>query len=159
MGEKKEFSESFVLYKAKNDGTGAASQWGLGSKRDCVFLEMANQIGKDDKNNSRFDWENKIRFKLDESDIGEIIAVLVGLQDGVGPFDVSKEKHKGLFHSNPKGNAILYFWKDNNGRFHIYLSVKRDDEKSVVKHMITKGEACVLNTLMRCAIEVMYGWS
>ncbi len=115
--------------------------------------------GKDDNGNAHFDWENKIRFKLGEADIGEILAVLVGIQDGVGPFDSLKKKHKGLFHSNQTGNAILYFGKDENGRFRIYLSVKRGEEKSVVQHTISKGEACVLSTLLRRAIEIMYLWN
>lgn len=154
----KEFSKGFALYKAKSDGNGAASQWNLGSKKDCVFLEMANQQGKDSKGNAKFDWDEKIRFKLGEADIGEILAVLVGLQDGVGPFDTSKNKHKGLFHSNPNGNAILYFGKDKYQRFRIYLSVKKGDDKSFVEHSISNGEACVLNTLLRHAIEVMHQW-
>lgn len=154
----KEFPKNLMFYKARNDGSGAASQWNLSSQKDCVFLEMANQTGKDDKGNARFDWDNKIRFKLGEADIGELLAVLVGLQNGVGPFDTSKGKHKGLFHSNPSGNAILYFGKDEHGRFRIYLSVKKEDEKSAVDHAISKGEACVLSTLLRRAIEVMYRW-
>ena len=154
----REFPKSFMLYKAKNDGNGAASQWSFGSKKNCVFLEMANQAGKDDKDNAKFLWDNKIRFKLGEADIGEILAVLVGLQDGVGPFDTAKSKHKGLFHSNQSGNAILYFGKDEHGRFRIYLSVKRGDEKTVVQHAMSKGEACVLSTLLRRAVEVMYRW-
>jgi len=156
MSEK--FSKGFVLYKAKGDGNGAASQWNLGSQKDCVFLEMANQKGKDENNNARFDWDNKIRFKLGEADIGEILAVLMGLQDGVGPFDAAKSKYKGLFHSNQSGNAILYFGKDEHKRFRIYLSVKRGDEKIVVQHAMSKGEACILSTLLRQAIEVMHRW-
>lgn len=158
MGDKKKFSKGFVLYKAKNSGDGAASQWNLGSDKDCVFLEMANQNGKDDNGNASFDWDNKIRFKLGETDIGELLAVLVGLQKSVGPFDTESGKHKGLFHSNPSGNAILYFGKNENGRFNIYLSVKRGGDKTVVQHTISKGEACFLSTLLRRAIEVMYRW-
>jgi len=156
----KEFSRAFMLYKAKSDGNGAASQWNLGSDKTCLFLEMTNQKGKDDQGNARFDWENKIRFKLGETDIGEILAVLVGLQEGVGPFDTSKNKNRGLYHQNPNGNAILYFWKDGHNRFHIYLSVKKENEKTVVvvKHAISRGEACVLSTLLRRAIEVIYRW-
>jgi hypothetical protein len=154
----KEFPENFILYKAKNDGNGAASQWSLSSKKDCVFLEMANQAEKDTKGNAKFSWENKIRFKLGDSDIGELLAVLVGLQNGVGPFDNSKKKHKGLFHSNQNGNAVLYFAKDEHGRLRIYLSVKRGEEKTVVQHTISNGEACVLGTLLRHAIEIIYQW-
>ncbi len=151
------FNKNFILYKARGDGSGAVSQWSLGSKGDCVFLEMTNQNGKDD-NNAKFDWENKIRFKLGESDIGELLSVLIGIQNGVGPFDETKKKHKGLFHSNKSGNAILYFGNDDNGRLGIRLSVKKDGQQSRVQHSITAGEACVLSTLLRQAIEIMYNW-
>jgi hypothetical protein len=154
----KEFSKQFTLYKARGDGNGAASQFSLSSKKDCVFLEMANQIGKDKNDNAKFDWDNKIIFKLGCPDMGEILATLVGLQDGVGPFDVDKQKHRGLYHTNQSGNAILYFWRDQYKRFQIYLSVKRDGTQTVVKHAITKGEACVLSVILRRAIEVMYCW-
>lgn len=158
MENRKKFSKGFMLYKAQNNGNGSASQWNLGSEKDCVFLEMSNQTGKDDKGNARFDWDNKIRFKLGDADIGEIISVLVGVKDGVGPFDKDKEKYKGLFHSNPNGNSILYLGKDRNGILRICLSVKKDGNQIRVQHAITIGEACILNTLLRRAIEVMYGW-
>jgi len=158
MPANSEFSKSCVFYKARGEGNGSASQWNLGSQRDSVFLEMANQNGKDQKGNASFDWDNKVRFKLGANDLGEILAVLVGLQDGVGPFDSEKKKHKGLFHSNANGNSILYFGKDDSGRFRIYLSVKRGDDRTVVQHSITKGEACVLSTLLRRAVEIIYMW-
>ncbi len=154
-----DFGNSFMLYKARSDGSGAASQWSMGSKKDCVFLEMSTQKGKGDDGNARFDWDNKIRFKLGESDIGEILAVLTNLQDGVGPFDTDKRKHKGLYHKNKNGNAILYFGKDKNKRLRVFLSVKSGSEVSKVDHAITTGEACILATLLRRAVEVMYRWN
>lgn len=155
----KEFPQSFILYKAKKDGNGAASQWSLSSKKESVFLEMANQTDKDDQGNARFAWDKKICFKLKEGDIGEILAVLASVQQGVGPFDTSKKRNKGLFHSNENGNAILHFGKDQYGKFGIHLSVKRDGNQSVVMHYITNGEACILSILLRRAIEVMYRWN
>ena len=159
MPDNKKYSKAYMLYKANNSGSGSASQWNLGSEKDCVFLEMTNQKGKDEKGNASFDWNNKIRFKLGESDIGEIISVLSGIKNGVGPFDKDKQKHKGLFHSNPSGNAILYFGTDQEGVLRIYLSVKRDGETKRVQHAITTGESCVLNTMLRRALEVMYAWN
>ncbi len=153
-----EFGKSFMLYKARNSGDGAASQWSLGSKKDCVFLEMANQVGKDANDNAKFDWDNKIVFKLGEADIGEVLSTLVGMQQAIGPFDPTKNKHKGLYHSNKHGNAILHLGKDEHQRFRIYLSVKRDGVQTLVQHTFTKGEACILSNLLRRAIEVMYMW-
>lgn len=157
--KKKVFSKNFELYKARGTGDGAASQWNLGSEKDCVFLEMANQTGKDKNGNASFDWGRKIRFKLGISDIGEILSVLVGLQKGVGQYDSDRGKFKGLFHSNNSGNAILYFGKDDAGRFGIRLSVKKDGDQTVVQHSMTKGEACVLSTLLSRAIEVIHLWN
>jgi len=156
--KKKVYTQNFKLYKARGTGDGAASQWNLGSEKDCVFLEMTNQTGKDANGNASFDWGNKIRFKLGISDIGEVLSVLVGLQKGVGPFDSERGKHKGLFHSNKSGNAVLYLGKDEAGRFGIRLSVKRDNNATVVQHSMTKGEACVLSTLLRRAIEIIHKW-
>lgn len=153
-----EFAKSFMLYKAKTDGDGAASQWSLASKKDCVFLEMANQKGKNSDGNANFDWDSKIRFKLGESDIGELLAVLVGFQKGAGPFDPAKKGHKGLFHRNPSGNAILHFGHDSENRLRIHLSVKKDEQKTAIGHVISKGESMVLSTLLRRAVEVMYRW-
>lgn len=152
------FAKNFMLYKARNDGNGTASQWSLASKKDCVFLEMANQDGKNKDGDANFDWDNKIRFKLGESDLGELLAVLVGFQKGVGPFDIAKKRHKGLFHSNQNGNAILHFGYDEENRLRIHLSVKKDDQKTAIGHVISKGEAMLLSILFRRAIEVMYRW-
>lgn len=152
-----EFAKSLIFYKARNTGDGAASQWALSSKKDCVFLEMANQTKSAD-DNPKFDWDNKIRFKLGETDIGELLAVLTGLQMAAGPFDTKQNKHKGLFHSTQTGNSMLYFGKDEHGRFRIYLSVKRGEEKRVSQHSLMNSEACVLAVLLRRAIEIMYNW-
>lgn len=158
MIHQNDFSKSYVLYKSRNDGNGSVSRWNLASNKDSVFLEMTNQKGKDDKGNASFDWENKVGFKLGPNDIGEILAVLAGLQEGVGPFDPTKKKHKGLYHSNANGNSILYFAKDNIGKFRIYLTVKRSEEHIIVQHVVTKGEACILSTLLRKAVEIIYLW-
>jgi len=153
-----EFAKSFMLYKAKASGDGTASQWSLGSKKDCVFLEMAKQQGKNSDGNASFDWDNKIRFKLGESDIGELLAVLVGFQKGAGPVDPVKKRHKGLFHKNTGGNAILYFGHDEMDLLRIHLSVKKGEQKTAIGHVISKGESMVLSTLLRRALEVMYMW-
>jgi len=152
------YPENFMIYKARNDGKGAASQWSLASKKDCIFLEMADQEGKDNSGNARFNWKNKIRFKLSETDIGEILAVMVGLKKGVGLFDSKTQKYKGLFHQSASANAILYFGVDRNNRLQVYLSVKRGNEKQACHHTISEGESCVLSTLLRRAIEVIYQW-
>jgi hypothetical protein len=161
MADIKKYSEPFMVYRAKNSGDGSASQWSLGSKRDCVFLEMANQKGENDSGNANFDWENKLCFKLGTSDIGEILTVLSGLRKGVGPLTTKdgKPTHKGLFHSNDKGNAILCFAENESQNIWVRLSVKKEGgETRKIMHSMSQGEACILHTLLRRAIEVMYWW-
>ena len=154
-----EYSKAYMMYRAKNDDSGSASQWNLGSDKKCVFLEMANQLGKDDQGNAKFDWDNKLPFKMGVADIGELLATMVGMQGGVGTYDQSSGRYKGLYHSNKNGNAILKFEKNQNGRLNIQLSVKRDGVQSSVYHTISNGEACVLSTLLRRALEIMYRWN
>ncbi len=161
MTDNNQYPVPFNVYRANNNGDGSASQWSLGSKKDCVFLEMANQKGENPNGNANFDWENKIRFKLGESDIGEILAVLAGLKKGVGPPipKDGKPSNKGLFHSNDNGNAILHFAEDDSQRIWVRLSVQRNgEEPRRITHSMSQGEACVLHTLLRRAIEVMYRW-
>jgi len=153
----KEFTKGFTIYKPKRDGCGSASQWNLGSEKDCVFLEMASQNNDDQA--GKFDWENKLIFKLGETDIGEILSVLAGGQVGVGPLDRDKGKHKGLFHSNPKGNAVMYLVKDKDlNCFKLCLSIKRDNKRTACMHNITRGEAYVLEVLLKQAVRVMAKW-
>lgn len=157
----KKYSGKFMMYKPFGSVGGCASQWSLGSERDCVFLEMAPQDGKDSNGNHRFDWKNKLIFKLGAVDIGEILAVLVGLKQGVGPYDTERGKNKGLYHSNNHGNAVLYFGKSSKDDqvLNIALSVQRGKSpKSVLKHKIKSGESCVLSTLLRRAIEIIHNW-
>jgi len=153
-----EFSKPFILYKAKRDGGGAASQWCVSSKKDSVFLEMADQKGKDSNNNPTFNWDKKIKFKLGVSDLGELLAVLRGIQSGVGPVDKDQNKHKGLFHQNDNGNSVLYFAKDDRNILRMCLSTKKGDERTRVQHAISTGEACVLETLLSRAVEIIHGW-
>ena len=153
------YAKSFVMYKPRRSGDGSASQWSIASNRECMFLEMSNQTGKDKNGNATFAWADKIIFKLGEGDIGELLAVIAGVKRGVGPLDTNKGKHKGLFHTNDKGNSVLYFARDQNTNcLNIFLSTKKGDEKTIAKHTITDGEACVLGTLLRRAIEIMYKW-
>jgi len=153
-----DYAKDFTLYKARKDGNGVASQWSLRPDKRCVFFEMAEQTGKNENGDATFGWgTNKLTFKLGISDIGEVLAVISGLQDGVGPKDISGA-HKGLFHSNPKGNSILKFGLGKNGMYNVYLSVKRDDQQQALFHTVSNGELCVLGVLLRKATELIHKW-
>lgn len=163
MTEQK-FLRALDFYKPKNNGAGAASQWSIGSKRDCVFLEMAGQTTSQD-DIARFDWDKKIKFKLDTTDIGEILTVISGYSSGIGPLEKDGSKHKGLFHSSKSGNAVLKFscmTDEEHGTrlYYIALSVKNavTDVVKTVSHTLTEAEVIVLGVALRKIIEVILDW-
>lgn len=150
-------NKSLNFYKPRQDGRGSASQWSLGSKNDCVFLEMSKEIGKDENGNSRFDWPKKLKFKLDELDIGEILSVIYGRQTGIGPKDPEKGRHKGLFHQNDKGNSILSFEESaDSQQVHTRLSAKIGDEQNFVQLSMRIPELCLLKIFLEGAIRKIY---
>ena len=156
MSEPK-FKKSFSIYRARRNNDGVASQFDFNPQTKLLFLEMAAQTGQqDEKGNALFDWKNKIAFKLGITDIGEILCVLIGKQIGVGKFDDGR--HKGLYHENEKGNAILYFERGKHGGYYIKLSIKRGEDHIQLSQMLTDGEGVVLSTLLRCVIESKYDW-
>lgn len=156
MSEPK-FKKSFSIYRARRSNDGVASQFDFNPKTKLLFLEMATQTGKqDEKGNALFDWKNKIAFKLGTVDIGEILCVLIGKQVGVGRLD--GDRHKGLYHENEKGNAVLSFEKSKHSGYYMKLSIKRGEEKIQLSQTLTNGEGIVLSTLFRCVIEAKYEW-
>lgn len=154
--ETKEYLAPFKIFKPRKSGDGAACQWEFKKEKKCMFLEFAHQNKGE---NTSFDWNNKAIMKLGLIDIGDILATLSGLQDGMGPLD-GEGRSKGIYHQNPKGNTILQLArnKKTTGYF-IRLSQKTQDQSpQVFQHSITFAEASLLMVLLRRAIEVIYGW-
>ncbi|KKL97904.1 hypothetical protein LCGC14_1829800, partial [marine sediment metagenome] len=117
MSEPK-FKKSFAVYRARKNNGGVAAQFDFNPQSKLLFLEMAAQTGKQDKNNNAlFDWPNKIAFKLGIVDIGELLCVLIGKQTGVGRFDDGR--YRGLYHENENGNSMLFFEVGKNGGFYM----------------------------------------
>lgn len=151
------FKKSFSVYRAKKTHDGTALQFDFNPNTKLLFLEMAAQTGKHDKNNNAlFDWKNKLVFKLGIVDIGELLCVLIGKQTGIGRLD--GDRHKGLYHENESGNAMLFLERGKNGGFYIKLSIKRGEDKIQLSQTLTNGEGIVLSTLLRCVIEAKYEW-
>jgi hypothetical protein len=157
--KKRKYITPFRIFKPRKNGAGAASQWEFSMENKCMFVEFANQ--KDgDMNNTSFDWNQKSIMKLSIIDIGEILAVFLKMQNGIGLQD-SEGKYKGLYHQNPKGNKILQLAKNTKRPgYYIRLSSKLqgDSKPKTFEHAITCGEAVILSTLLRRAIEVIHGW-
>lgn len=151
---------SFRIYKPNKNNTGSVTQWeislkdiergGRKLKQWMSFLSMAQQSGVDDNGNARFDWDNQVIVKLEEVDIGEILAVLRGIKPSVGA--------KGsLFHQSPSGeNKVIKFNTNENEGYYINIS-SQDSNKNVVKggHTITEGEGQILVVFLTKALDKM----
>ncbi len=165
MSESKKFETTFKIFKPRQNGEGAASQWEFNPKPEkrCMFLESAPQknIKGDKDTNASFDWDNKITMKLGLLDMGEILATFTGLQKGAGPLD-GEGRHKGIYHQPPGGNknTILQIAiNKSQTMYYLRLSQKsQGQEMKSVEHAITFAEASVLAVLLRRAIEVLHGW-
>jgi len=147
--------KSLRFYKAQKDSGGAASQWDLNLKDEAVFFTMAKQLNAQDaKGNATFDWEHKSVFKLGIQDIGELLAVLEGKKDGVGPYD-NQQKYKGLYHSWKDMNSVLYFTRGREAGFFVGLSVKKHEQQNRVKHSLTDGEGSSLRVFLQKSLELI----
>lgn len=140
------YVEAFCIYKANNKGTGSAAQFQLGSKKDCVFLELANQIRpKDDA--KPYDWEGKVIVKLGQTDIGKLLHLFSSNLDGVE-----------LFHKNDKGNKVVKFTAQENG-FYLKVSSKEGDGAPIsISLPISWDEAHLLKLVLERAFIIMLGW-
>lgn len=159
----------YRIYKInKNVDKGAATQFQL-SVKDCkygedvmVFAETTKQTGFDSNENASFAWKDKeltITVKLEEVDIGEILAVLSGLKTGLGP------KEEGLYHSNARGSSTLNLKAslDDNGKLKgYYWNISRKvNETNVVtryNHTVSIGEAEILRLLLVEAVQRKFRW-
>ncbi|MFQ3675222.1 MAG: hypothetical protein SNJ64_01600 [Endomicrobiia bacterium] len=150
----------FRIYKPSKDGkTGAATRLQFrpddSHKKFVFFIESTLQIGFDKDGNAKFGWDTngskKITFKIEPSDIGEILSVLcrrkkyLGLSDGKGG-------GRGIFHKNNKSNTILninYIENINTEPFFYYrISRKTEKELLEIKHTLSLGEAEILRVLL-----------
>lgn len=152
--------EKYLIYKPTRNHDGAASSWELKYKPDpykkqkdyCFFfLTVAPQdVNSEDR---RFLWEHGIVLKLSLADLGELLAVIEGMQTEVAP--------KGqIYHQNQDGNKTLSFtWLEEHKKFGLKASAQRKDgQVFTLKHTVSIGESLVLRELIRTAIPKIVGW-
>lgn len=149
-------AKDFRVYRANKTNSGVASSWQLSYKdkekfdKYMMFLQMAKQSPDVDKNNNaQFLWKEGVTVKLGENDIGQILAVLERRQE------LAK-----LFHESPDGgNKVINLTAVENG-YTLYVSAKAKDAKDSIRfnQTLSFGEASILCTLIKTAIQKIYGW-
>lgn len=172
MSQENRSRKSYAIYRTNRENKGTAIQWELSHKvtknkknEDVdlyfMFLEGAPQVGVDDNDNARYDWQNKITVKLGENDIGEILAVLNGLKDSAG--------YKGsLYHQTPGGGnkSITFAINQPEGKNYepsmgYKLRIASQDAQKNLKQVqliINPAEAEIIKALLGRAIVRMFGW-
>lgn len=159
----------YRLYKPNNSKTGAASKLQLKVKQErfrevYLFWESAQQTGLDEKGNASFGWNDplrKVTFKMEATDIGEILAVLNGKKVFAGM--PSKDGKGGsIFHKNEKGNTVFKFSrmeKEGSVAYWLQITSKKNDGPLVeVKHVISVAEAEIIRIVLTDAVSLIYNW-
>ena len=176
--EKRILAKEYRIYKPNSKGSGAASKFQCRTKWKTVdgvdyadlilFLETAQQTGFDSNKNASFGWstntdKNKgksVTMKLGLPDIGEILLVLKGRKQFVGPEPkAGRNIEPGLYHQKQRGNTSLRL-KWSEGR--LYLNISSQDEKknvTKVSHSITTAEAAILESLLEHFVVEYHGWN
>jgi hypothetical protein len=142
-----ERTPDYAIYKPNSRGTGGVIRFGLNRVKGAVFVDAAAQSGE-----KQFDWENKITMKWGLSDIGPVLATLQG-----------RQPQAKLFHQSEKANSAFELTpREDPERAPYLLSISRQDssDKSLRKVTIplTHGEAAILETALRAAVNRLLRW-
>ena len=140
----------YTIYKANRNNNGSAVQFDFNSGKGCVFIDCANQ-----KNDERFDWENKLTVKLSPADISKIITVLKGKTQNIKLFH---QPSKGAYKSseNVKNNVVEL--SSSGTGYYLRVSRQTLDSVKAVNITISHSESIILCILLEKAIEQIYAW-
>lgn len=143
-----------AIYKPNKKKNGAAAQFKISNQRDCMFLEVANQIREMDDANP-YDWSNKIILKLGEADLCKMLAY----------FDLDKPSAElSLFHQSPDGTnkGLKIAYQEYNGRPQYYFSVTHQKGKgqppNKVGFPVGLDELQYLRIGFRKVLELILNW-
>ena len=150
------------IYKANPRKTGSCAQFKMGSKNDCMFLEMAKQVRPMD-DNKPYDWQNtKICVKLGTVDISKILAYFA---PQLLYYRQAPEPLK-LFHKTSTGSkSIELKWQEREYKgkktYSYYLSVSskqgsQDPQRIAIA--ISLDEVELLKVGFARALEIILNW-
>ncbi len=145
------FRSKLRFYKPNKSGQGSACQFDFSPEKQSVFLEIARQ-----KEEKMFDWENKLTFKLADTDISKVLLVLKG-----------RAKLANLYHEPGKGgysssedtkNNALSLLRTESG-YSLKLSQQTKDGKvNAMQINLSEDEALLLELMLEEAIRKIYKW-
>jgi len=132
----------YPIYKPNGKGTGGAIQFkpDFESKNGCIFINAANQAGE-----KSYDWGNKVIMKLGMSDIGKIMALLIG-----------RTKECKLFHKSDRGQTTFDLKPGTS--YGYMLRTTSTISGSTVNLPVSDDEAEILLTLLRHVVPIFARW-
>lgn len=162
----------YRVYKPNSSNSGSALSFQIkqivGDKftTNDFFLVGVQQTGTDaDSGNAIFGWKDQekiVNMKLGVPDICELMTVLNGVKNVVGPKPkAGATEGMGLFHQNPKGNTVLKFkyneTPDREPCYYLTLSSKRDDKLITVKAVVSLAEAEMIKVWCNVCLKMELG--
>jgi hypothetical protein len=161
--------KDFRVYKPRNKDEGVALRLqfrvkprkGKSFEEPMIFAEMAKQTGVDENGNATFDWAapkdggvKNCTMNLGIPDVCELLLVLRGMKEQVGPPGKDGKPGMGLFHKNTSGNTVMRFVSTQSG-YAMQLSTSRENSYKIG---LTAAEGLCMEILLTKFIEVYYGW-
>lgn len=157
--------KDLIFYKANAKNSGCAVKLSLSTKPSkdrenqtdtLLFMEFSPQSQeKDEAGNARFDWKNRVVMKLDQPDIGEMLAVLNGWQEKAG--------YKGsIYHEDKDGNTKILNFEKTTFNDVQYLSVKISANNKQagttvrMQQLVSLGEAATLKVFLEDSLRKLY---
>lgn len=150
------------IYKANKRKTGSCVQFKMGSKNDCMFLELAKQV-RDMDDPAPYDWQNtKIIVKLGIVDITKIMAYfapqLMYYRTTPAPLE--------LFHRTSTGSKTISLkWQCNEYKgkttysYYLTVSSKQGSQDPIrIACPISLDEVELLKVGFTRALEIILAW-
>jgi hypothetical protein len=140
-----------TFFKARKAGGGSAVKFNI-SDNGGVFITMFPQKGSEEKS---FDWEKRVFAALNQSELGEMIAVIEGRIEGTGKREEKGDKvyYNGFYHSTSNSKTTIRFARYMDG---IGVSVKSERNGTTGEYscVLNVGELYALRELLQEGIRV-----
>lgn len=156
-------SKELRIYKPGNSGSAVKFQTRVDKKNYdelMMFGEFANQTGKDESGNARFDWKGEnnpgskaVVFKFSELDVAKLLLVLRG---EVEKFEIFHDPNKSYDDSDGvKRNNVLKIARGDKG-YLLNISKKEGEELRKVNIAVSWEEGILLQAFCDNFLQRFY---
>lgn len=145
--------EEVNFWKPNSKNEGAAAFFNYSAPNNCVFLKMMPQAA--DGSDNKFDKTRSLNVKLGQTDLGELLAVMMCRKDGAG--NKKENKWSGLYHEGKTGSSVIGFSRADNGNVFLSISYKTEGSDAVrLSIPLTLGELECLRVFVETSLAKMF---